>query len=407
MKKLIDSEFKDEFELRDLINLNAKKIFGVSFLDDEFYLEGKKLDSLCFCEVKKTFLVIEYKVKYDPGVLEQVRDYLRLMKKHPAELREKYWDVTGKKLSKKDVNMDAIYAIIVAPHYSSRQVRNITRKMNLYVYKLYNDDILVIDQFSVKEEFTNNNYIGFHCLNRTKVISSNTNNNFIKDKFTSGQQLFDEFIILIRKQYPDITKKENKKNISLWINNISICTIYYAKYHFAVRFATDGTNKFTSIKDFKDIEKLRNKTIKKIKYIINLGSIEKTIEPENIGSESNLLKLLISEMTKRHDDFYHDVNKNNKEVFRFKKKNNIIARIKEKKNNELAIEIHRGHRNDDGRESKDFLTLQSSKIKLEPFILPVRLKNTTLYKYKFVINNSNQLSETLRLFKEKINNSFK
>ena len=61
LRTVKSSEFQLEREIQELVEANVEQLFGLQLVKSEFYLGGKRFDSLCFDEETNSFVIIEYK----------------------------------------------------------------------------------------------------------------------------------------------------------------------------------------------------------------------------------------------------------------------------------------------------------------------------------------------------------
>ena len=54
-------QFKLESEIQTLVESNMESLFGITMVTSEFSVGDFRLDSLCFDEESKSFVIVEYK----------------------------------------------------------------------------------------------------------------------------------------------------------------------------------------------------------------------------------------------------------------------------------------------------------------------------------------------------------
>ena len=128
-----------EYYLQQLTNQHLEYLFGLEFVTSEFELPGladdidcKKLvecgkkseslriDGLAFNEETKSFVIIEYKNKFDKCVIDQTKCYYKNLLDKKDRYVEKYYEIFGKD---KEVEFDfsKTRAIIIGPEFSEEQ----------------------------------------------------------------------------------------------------------------------------------------------------------------------------------------------------------------------------------------------------------------------------------------------
>ena len=79
LKAVKHKPFKLEKEMQKLIEANLAEIMGLKFVDSEFTIKNKRIDTLAFNEEIKSFVIIEYKRDKNASVVDQGFAYLNLM----------------------------------------------------------------------------------------------------------------------------------------------------------------------------------------------------------------------------------------------------------------------------------------------------------------------------------------
>ena len=160
LSELDNAGFSGEYRLHKLTEGNIGTLFpGLAFVDREFDLtDGEyRLDTLAFDAASKTFVVIEYKNKKDPGVLDQAKAYLHRMKKHKHTLMAGCVKrMCRGNMNKLSYNFDAMYAIILAPTFDQKQIDSAESDGRLELYEVQRyDDILVVSRVGGGHERSN------------------------------------------------------------------------------------------------------------------------------------------------------------------------------------------------------------------------------------------------------------
>ena len=61
LKEISEKNFDLEKDIQDIVESNVEKLFDLKLVKSEFIINNYRLDSLCFDEDKKSFVIIEYK----------------------------------------------------------------------------------------------------------------------------------------------------------------------------------------------------------------------------------------------------------------------------------------------------------------------------------------------------------
>lgn len=132
-------KFEMEYYLQQLTNQHLEYLFGLEFVTSEFELPGladdidcKKLvecgkkseslriDGLAFNEETKSFVIIEYKNKFDKCVIDQAKCYYKNLLDKKDRYIEKYYEIFGKD-EEVEFDFSKTRAIIIGPEFSEKQ----------------------------------------------------------------------------------------------------------------------------------------------------------------------------------------------------------------------------------------------------------------------------------------------
>ena len=153
LSELDKAEFSNEYRLRKLTEGNIGTLFpGLTFVNSEFrdLNDGEyrpRPDTLAFDDENKTFVVIEYKNRLNVGVIDQTKAYLNTMKQNEPALIMGYVNSRGGgDTTRKSYHFDAMYAIILAPAFTQRQIvsTDYDKELELYEIQRYKDDIFTM-----------------------------------------------------------------------------------------------------------------------------------------------------------------------------------------------------------------------------------------------------------------------
>jgi len=90
-KKLTQVESKPfnlEKDIQTIIEENTQELFNLQFVTTEFSIGDFRLDSLCFDEENKSFVIIEYKKHKSYSVIDQGYSYLSLMLNNKSDFNQ-------------------------------------------------------------------------------------------------------------------------------------------------------------------------------------------------------------------------------------------------------------------------------------------------------------------------------
>ena len=113
--------FKLEKEIQDIIEDNTEELFGLSMIKSEFTVGDFRLDSLCFDEETKSFVIIEYKRDKSYSVIDQGYSYLSTMLNNKSDFVLEFNESMKETLKRDEIDWSQSRIIFVSPAFSSYQ----------------------------------------------------------------------------------------------------------------------------------------------------------------------------------------------------------------------------------------------------------------------------------------------
>ena len=232
--KIIDSKnFKLEKEIQDLIENNLEELFNLRFVKSEFKINEFRIDTLCFDEESKSFVIIEYKKGSNYSVIDQGYSYLSSMINNKSDFILEYIENIEKPIKKNEIDWSQSRVIFISPSFNSYQKNSVNFKdvpFELWEISKFSNDIISLNQI-----LSNSN-------ESIKKLGDNKNS-VIKD-VSKEVEVYDEDYLLnkteknIREVYHEI-----KEKILLWENvqikynksNIQICKNNKIKIYINIR----------------------------------------------------------------------------------------------------------------------------------------------------------------------------
>ena len=162
-KKLTQVESKPfnlEKDIQTIIEENTQELFNLQFVTTEFSIGDFRLDSLCFDEENKSFVIIEYKKHKSYSVIDQGYSYLSLMLNNKSDFILEYNETKNKTLKRNDVDWSQSKIIFISPSFSSYQKNSVNFKdvpFELWEIKRFSNGTIGLDQhLSTSEESIQN-----------------------------------------------------------------------------------------------------------------------------------------------------------------------------------------------------------------------------------------------------------
>lgn len=141
--------FKLEKEIQDLTQSNLDKVFGLTLIKSEFFLNNFRLDTLAFDKENMSFVIIEYKKDKNFSVIDQRYAYLSLMLNNKADFILVYNETQDNSLKKGDVDWSQSRVIFISPSFTRYQKESINFKdlpIELWEIKKFENNIISFSQ---------------------------------------------------------------------------------------------------------------------------------------------------------------------------------------------------------------------------------------------------------------------
>ena len=155
LEQLEPEPFNLEKDIQSLIEENCYEIFNLRFVKTEFSIQNYRIDSLCFDEESKSFVIVEYKKNHSYSVIDQGFSYLATMLDNRADFVLEFNESTGENLKREEVDWSQSRVIFVSPSFNTFQKGSVNFKdipFELWEIKKYNNGLIGLNQISSKSK---------------------------------------------------------------------------------------------------------------------------------------------------------------------------------------------------------------------------------------------------------------
>ena len=128
LSKVNGEPFKLERNIQELIEKNTNEIFNLEFISSEFSIGNYRIDSLCYDNENKSFVIIEYKKGSSYSVIDQGYSYLSTMLNNKSDFILEYNEKTKNTLKRDSVNWTQSKIIFISPSFNSYQKNSVNFK---------------------------------------------------------------------------------------------------------------------------------------------------------------------------------------------------------------------------------------------------------------------------------------
>ena len=143
--------FKLEKEIQDIVEANTEELFGLRLVKSEFAVGDFRLDSLCFDEETKSFVIIEYKRDKSYSVIDQGYAYLSTMLNNKSDFVLEFNENFKDTLKRDEIDWSQSRIIFVSTAFSSYQKTSVNFKdvpFELWEISRFANDTIGLNQLS-------------------------------------------------------------------------------------------------------------------------------------------------------------------------------------------------------------------------------------------------------------------
>lgn len=228
-KKGILSKIKEksiglESTIQKNVEENLSELFNLEFVETEFQLNSLRIDTLAYDIENNSFVIIEYKKGRNESVIDQGYSYLSLLLNNKADFILKINEKLDKNISKtEDIDWSSTKVMFVSPQFTKYQVESTGFRdmpIELWEFKLYENDIVSLNQISVSDKNESIKTIEKNSkINKvTNEIKSYTINDHFKDGWENSKSLLEELTNRVELIDSKIEVKANKQYIAFYID---------------------------------------------------------------------------------------------------------------------------------------------------------------------------------------------
>ena len=151
-KKLTRIDYKPfnlEKDIQTIVEQNTQELFNLKFVKSEFSAGEFRIDSLCFDEETKSFVIIEYKKHKSYSVIDQGYSYLSLMLNNKSDFILEYNENNKDSLKRDKVDWSQSRIIFVSPSFNTYQKNSVNFKdvpFELWEIKSFSNNVISLNQ---------------------------------------------------------------------------------------------------------------------------------------------------------------------------------------------------------------------------------------------------------------------
>jgi len=292
LSQIDQKPFNLEKDIQSVVEHNTQELFNIDFVTSEFSLGNFRIDSLCYDEENKSFVIIEYKKGKSYSVIDQGYSYLSLMLNNKSDFILEYNENKKNSLKRGDVDWSSSKVIFISPSFNTYQKNSVNFQdvpFELWEIKKYSNNMISLNQHqsSSKESIQNlegkKNSIIKDVGKEVRVVSEDElfvgKDEGIHDLFQQmKEKILDWENVRITNNYKYF-RVQNGKNIKFYINpqksNLKIDFLSRIDFKGDVKskkkkFVLDDPKKLFSLikNNYKELYTIKIKDSKNLDYVI-------------------------------------------------------------------------------------------------------------------------------------------
>jgi predicted transport protein len=170
VKTVSSKDFRLEKDIQNLIEKNLKEFFNLQLVKSEFSIKNFRIDTLCFDEENKSFVIVEYKRGSNYSVIDQGYTYMSILINNKSDFILEYNEIFGKTLKRDEIDWEQSKVIFISPQFTDYQKQSINFRdvpFELWEIKWYENDLFGF----VQHKNTSNESISSISKDTNDVVS--------------------------------------------------------------------------------------------------------------------------------------------------------------------------------------------------------------------------------------------
>ena len=160
LSQIDQKPFNLEKDIQSVVEQNTQELYNIDFVTSEFSLGNFRIDSLCYDEENKSFVIIEYKKGKSYSVIDQGYSYLSLMLNNKSDFILEYNENKKNSIKRGDVDWSSSKVIFISPSFNTYQKNSVNFQdvpFELWEIKKYSNNMISLNQHqsSSKESIQN------------------------------------------------------------------------------------------------------------------------------------------------------------------------------------------------------------------------------------------------------------
>lgn len=225
-------KFNKELFIQRITRDNLDK-FGLELVAFEFQNHRKRFDTLANDKNSKSFVIIEYKNKFDPDVIKQCAGYYNLLSENKQDYIDKYNDVFGTELKEDDFDFDKTRVMIIGTDFTDEQI--LATKTPHYPFEIWK--VKINEKLCISYENVVTGEIKYLQVREDDLKL--TEDELLQDRSREVLELYDIIKNRVKTEFPKTTQRILIGAFSYRLNDKLICKFVFNRKSLNLYFYVD------------------------------------------------------------------------------------------------------------------------------------------------------------------------
>ncbi|MDQ2091150.1 DUF5655 domain-containing protein [Marimonas arenosa] len=229
--------FPLERDIQQLVEANLEELFGLHFVSSEFAIDSFRIDTLCFDEESKSFVIIEYKKGSSYSVIDQGYSYLSVMLNNKADFILEYNERQDTTLRRDQVDWSASRVIFISPAFNSYQKNSVNFRdvpFELWEIRKFKGGLVSLERYQSSSKESIEKLSGTDSNSVISKVSSEVRVYKEEDHVAKTSERCAEAWNSLRErleELPDVSFYARKGYVAARRDNTVICFVHFHKNH--------------------------------------------------------------------------------------------------------------------------------------------------------------------------------
>ena len=238
LAQIKETGFELEKHMQSLTERNLNNIFWLVFIESEFQINNRRIDTLAYDKESNSFVIIEYKRGNSYSVIDQWMSYLALMLNNKADFVQELAKKRNEYIGTNMIDWSQSRIIIIADSFNRDQKESINFKdlaIELRELKKFNDWSIIYNPIKASNTTESIRNITNFETSELKEIITYTEEYHFEWRSDTIKELYEELKIFILSLNDNIEIDYKKLYIAFKLNKKNLVDIHLWKWVLKIR----------------------------------------------------------------------------------------------------------------------------------------------------------------------------